>query len=169
MESLYTSSSENLKKCVNVRNVVLSVIALLIGGVLAYYSTVVADSTISSLVLCVGSIIIICALYCVFFRTMHWVYAPTHSAMKADSVSYEAKRFEALWNNLSDEFGFSRLRSTAEQSAIRMDYIYSVDGKFAALQLFQYSSLLYSPITEVYTLKGDDAGRFIDRVSRENK
>ena len=168
MESLYTSSSENLKKCVNVRNVVLSVIALLVGGALAYYSTVVADSTISSLVLCVGSIIIICALYCVFFRAM-WVYAPTHSAMKADSVSYEAKRFEALWNSLSDEFGFSRLRSTAEQSAIRMDYIYSVDGKFAALQLFQYSSLLYSPITEVYTLKGDDAGRFIDRISRENK
>ena len=62
MESLYTSSSENLKKCVNVRNVVLSVIALLVGGALAYYSTVVADSTISSLVLCVGSIIIICAL-----------------------------------------------------------------------------------------------------------
>lgn len=31
MESLYTSSSENLKKCVNVRNVVLSVIALLVG------------------------------------------------------------------------------------------------------------------------------------------
>ena len=60
MESLYTSSSENLKKCVNVRNVVLSVIALLVGGALAYYSTVVADSTISSLVLCVGSIIIIC-------------------------------------------------------------------------------------------------------------
>lgn len=169
MESLYTSSSENLKKCVNVRNVVLSVIALLVGGALAYYSTVVADSTISSLVLCVGSIIIICALYCVFFRAMHWVYAPTHSAMKADSVSYEAKRFEALWNSLSDEFGFSRLRSTAEQSAIRMDYIYSVDGKFAALQLFQYSSLLYSPITEVYILKGDDAGRFIDRINRENK
>lgn len=65
--------------------------------------------------------------------------------------------------------GFSRLRSTAEQSAIRMDYIYSVDGKFAALQLFQYSSLLYSPITEVYTLKGDDAGRFIDRVNQKNK
>ena len=37
MESLYTSSSENLKKCVNVRNVVLSVIALLVGGALAYY------------------------------------------------------------------------------------------------------------------------------------
>ena len=62
MESLYTSSSENLKKCVNVRNVVLSVIALLVGGGVTYYSTVVADSTISSLVLCVGSIIIICAL-----------------------------------------------------------------------------------------------------------
>ena len=169
MESLYTSSSENLKKCVNVRNVVLSVITLLIGGGVTYYSTVVADSTISSLVLCIGSIMLICALYCLFFRAMHWVYAPTHSAMKADSVSYEAKRFEALWNSLSDEFGFSGLRSSAEQSAIRMDYIYSVDGKFAALQLLQYSSLLYSPITEVYTLKGDDAGRFIDRVNQKNK
>lgn len=164
MDSLYTSSFEYLRKCINVRNIVFSVAILVIGGAIAFYSTRLTDSTISSLTLCIGSIAVLCALYFMCFRATHWVYLPTGSAVKSDSVSYDAKRFDRLWNSLADDFGFGQLRSAAEQSTVRMDYIYSIDKKFVAFQLYQYSSLLYTPITEVYILKGDKAGHFVERI-----
>ncbi len=169
MNLLQDFSVEKLQRCVNVRVVAMSIVALVIGVAVVFYAIGLADSMLSSLGLLVGCVAILVSLYYVCFHATHWVYPATGSEVKKSSLHCEAKKFFEMWEDASEKFGFKALNCYAEQSEIRMDCIYSKDGKFAALQLFQYSSLLYTPVTEVYELTGDKASQWIAYYIELNK
>ena len=161
MNLLQDFSVEKLQRCVNVRVVAISIVGLVAGLAVAFFAVGLADSTQSSLGLFVGCVAILVSLYYVCFHATHWVYPATRSEVKKSSLHCEAKKFFEIWEDASEKFGFKALVCYAEQSEIRMDCIYSKDRKFAALQLFQYSSLLYTPVTDVYELIGDKAAQWI--------
>ena len=49
-----------------------------------------------------------------------------------------------------------------------MDYMFSKDRKFVAVQLYQFSSYIYQPVTEVFYYKDNAADRFIDCAGRRS-
>lgn len=165
MDLLHDSSVEGLQKCANVRLLSISVVVLLAGAGVLAYSLGMVNSALSSLGLLIGGILVIVALYYICFHSTHWVYAPTGSEVKKVSLNCEAKRILKSWEEMREEFGFKSLNCKAEQSEIRLDCIYTKDKKYAALQLCQYSSFLYTPLTEIYYLTDDQAARFIERLS----
>lgn len=164
MELLHDSSIEGLQKCANMRTVIISAICLLAGVGIVVYSLEMANSTLSSVTLLAGCIIAIVAIYYLCFHSTHWIYKPTGSEARKISLNHEAKRIIKLWDEIGDEFGFKPLNSRADQSEIRVDCVYTRDKKYAAVQLCQYSSFLYTPLTEIHHLKDEQAARFIERI-----
>lgn len=161
MNSLQDFSVEKLQRTINVRVIAISIVLLIIGIGIVFFSIGLADSTLSALGLLIGCVAILVSLYYVCFHATHWIYPATGSEVKRTSMHCEAKKFFPIWEEASEKFGFKPLNCYAEQSEIRMDCIYTKDKKFAALQLFQYSSLLYSPVTDVYELTDDKAAQWI--------
>ena len=169
MDLLQNSSVEGLQKCVNVRAIIVSVVLCCVGVGVVAFALGLADATLSSLGLLVGCVAILAALYRVCFHATHYIYVPTGSEVKKMSLNFGAKKIFFLWDDVADKFGFRPLNCRDEQSEIRLDCIYSKDGKFAALQLSQYASLLYTPVTGIYELKEEKAAQWIAYLGELNK
>lgn len=45
---------------------------------------------------------------------------------------------------------------------LRIDYMTSQDGRFVAVQLFQYVPYAYEPVSDIFYYTGDDAGAFVN-------
>ena len=169
MNLLQDSSIEEFKKCANIRTIIISIVLLVVGGYVSAYALHLTDSLWSSLILLVGCTTMIFAVFNLCFHATHYIYVPTGSEVKKVSLNYEAKKFFSIWEDIYEKFGFRPLNCFAEQSEIRLDCVYSKDGKFAALQLSQYSSLLYTPITGVYELKDEKATLWVECLSKLSK
>lgn len=99
----------------------------------------------------------------------HVVYKPTRSTVMAHRYEYTAEEGERL-KGLLDAKGEvleQKLKALeplhhVDLGNIELQTCYSVDHRFAALQLMNYKDLCYVPVTDVHVFEGREAQLIID-------
>lgn len=161
---MFTNIHEHVSRRTDVRSIILSVILILIGGAAFYFSIIEENesSSLSMLVMTIGAACLLLGVFRLFWKSHSWFYTPTDSRISVKSEFYEAADFRSLKSVLeSSDFSGEKTVKSGNTGGIRMDYMYSHDRKFAAVQLYQFSSYIYQPITEVYYYKDMAADKFI--------
>lgn len=162
-ETLLTTSFPDIEKRVNRRSVALSVVLCLmgLGAFIASPLTNEISSTLVMVLLTVGTVLILLAVYRLFWKSKEWVYVPTGSVTREGSRFFDDRSLDALLGllekkNRAGEAGVS----TKENGTIRMDYVLSADKQFAAVQLFRYVPYTFEIASSVYGFTGKDAESF---------
>ena len=133
--TLFSRVHPDIVKRISVSSVIVSAL-LAIGGIGAFVTSLRmgdATSTMSMVFMTVGTILILTALFRLFWRSKEWVYTPTGSVTKEGDVQVKSN------------------------GNVRMDYLISHDKRFAAVQLFRFIPYTYEAASSVYYLTGQDA------------
>lgn len=119
------------------------------------------SSTINMLLLTLGTILLLVALYRFFWKSTEIVYTPSGSKICEGSCFFDSCDFEHLANTMNyRDFSLSKKVALKQSGNIRLDYLVSKDRQFAAVQLFRFVPYAYEPATEVYYYMGNDAVLF---------
>lgn len=158
--TIFASTHPDIVKRTSVSGLIFSAVMLLL-GILIFASTFeITDrsSTLSMLLMVLGTGFFLLGIFRLFWRSKEVVYTPTGSVTKERSVFFDLKHMGKLkemieTGHLSVEDGIKSEGS----GNVRMDVILSQDNKFAAVQLFQFVPYTYTPVTSVHYYTGNDA------------
>ena len=162
--SLFTNVHEHVARRTDIRSIIFSIILILVGGLAFYFSIIEENesSSLSMLIMTLGAACLLVGVFRLFWKSHSWFYTPTDSRISVKSEFYEAADFRSLKSVLDGCcFSGEKTVKSGNTGGIRMDYMYSKDRKFAAVQLFQFSSYIYQPVTEVYYYRDMTADEFI--------
>lgn len=162
--TLLSNTHNYINRRKNIQSITLSVLMLLIGFVCFYFSIKeeIYSSSVSMLILTVGASLLLVGIFRLFWKSYSWYYTPTGSRVAIKSEFYEAADFYKLKSKLENsDFSGDKDIKSGNTGGIRMDYIYSNDRKFAAVQLYQFSSYIYRPATDIYYYHDMAADEFI--------
>lgn len=96
-----------------------------------------------------------------FTRAADIVYLPTHSSVKQVSLYFKGGELENIKKAVEKGDIKSLKELSAERnSGIKMDVMYSRDGKFASVQLFNYVPYNYEVASKVYCIQGEASAQF---------
>lgn len=163
--SLFTNSHENVSKLLDKRSIAVSILFILLGAAAFYFSIIEESesSSISMLVMTLGAAFLLVGVFRLFWKSYSWFYLPTNSRIVVKSEFYETSDFRNLKLKLDNgDFSGEKNVKSGNTGGIRMDFMYSNDRKYAAVQLYQFSSYIYQPVTKIYYYKDNVAGSFID-------
>lgn len=119
------------------------------------------SSTVSMLLLTIGSICLLVSLFRLFWRSQKHVYTQTGSPLVEGSCYWDSCDLQNLLKMLEDsDFRLNRGAVTRLSGNVRLDYILSKDHKFAAVQLFQFVPYVYEPVTQIYYYTNEVAADF---------
>lgn len=136
--------------------------AMLLAGIFLFvldFELHTHSTSVSMLLMVAGTALVLFGVYSLFWRSREMVYLPTGSVTKEYSLFFDLKHLNALTEALNNNRlgGDIDIRSSASGN-VRLDVMLSRDGKFAAVQLFQFVPYVYTPITEVRYYVGSEAG-----------
>ena len=159
-DNLFSATHPHLYKQISVNQISTSSLLAVAGVVSIVISFMLEESksTLSMALLSLGIMVVIFALYRLFSNSHEMVYKPTGSVIRSGSLymdTLELQNFKQLVNK-NDFSGTSRL-SFKEGGHGRLDYMASKDGKFVAVQLFQFIPYTYEAVTGVYYYVDDEA------------
>lgn len=119
-----------------------------------------SSSILSMTALTVGTILILLALYRAFWKSSELVYTPTGSAIREGSYYVDTPNLKILQEVIKNKnFGQTGISFKGSGNG-RMDYMVSKDGKFMAVQLFQFVPYTYEPASDIYYYMDADAQAF---------
>lgn len=167
--SLFANAHGHIARRVDIRSIIISAVLVLI-GISAFYFSIREEndsSSLSMLVMTFGTALILIGVFRLFWKSHAWFYTPSQSRIVVKSEFYETADYRNL-KQILDNADFSETRSLkgSNTGGIRMDYMFSKDHKFAAVQLYQFSSYIYQPVTEVYYYNDLVAGKFINSAEK---
>ena len=169
--TLLSSAHPYISKHISCFSVFVSV-ALVVVGIAAIILALdlnTAPSTLSMVLLTVGTIFLLIALYRLFWRSKELVYTPTGSSISEGSCYWDVSDLQELARLLEQSDFASTAPLTVKLSGnVRLDYILSKDRKFAAVQLFRFVPYVYEPVSQVYYYTGEVAEAFVHRFFHKN-
>jgi len=160
--TLLSAVHPHISKHTNVLSILLSLVVVLAGivSIVLSFNVGKSSSTWSMALLTLGIILILVALYRAFWKSTEIVYIPTGSTINEGSYFVDSADLTALRNVMTDKsFGQSDI-SFKQGGNGRIDYMASKDGKFMAVQLFQFVPYTYEPASEIYYYVDADAQAF---------
>ena len=159
-ETLFSAAHPQLEKQISVKQILLSSCIALFGVMGIVLSLVMdkSESTLCMAFLTIGILLMLFALYRFFTKSKEMIYKPTGSEVRSDSLYMDSVELQSLKQKMvKNEFStFSRL-VFKEGGNGRLDYMVSKDGRFLAIQLFQFVPYTYEPVTGVYYYADDEA------------
>ena len=164
-DTIFSASHPHLYKKISSRQVFLALIVALCGFVMISFSYLLGESndTLSMVSLTVGIIMALFAIYHFFTKRHETVYGPTGSVVRSGSLYMDSAELQHLQQMIKkNDFTSSSRLVFKEGGNGRLDYLVSKDGKFVAMQLFQFVPYTYEAVSEkcYYT---DDAAAAIAR------
>lgn len=121
-------------------------------------------SIVSMSLLTVGSVLLLFSLYRYFWKCTETIYNPTGSKI-GEGTRYMNQADVQTIRLMMESKNFEQLPASFKEGGNgRMDYMLSKDGKFAAVQLFQFVPYTYEPASEVYYFMDDDAAALARRL-----
>lgn len=142
---------------------------LALGGLVAIYFSLELDrssSTLCMILLTLGTILLLVALYRIFWRCRETVYIPTGSVIDEGSCFLDICDLQHLSDILEQgRFETSGSLTFKHSGNVRMDYMLSKDRKFAAAQLFKFIPYTYEPVSQVYYFTDGAARQFANHLS----
>ena len=164
-DTLFSASHPHLYKRTNVRSVWQSSFIALSGVLFFTLSSVIEnnDSTLKMAFLILGIVLLIFAIYRFFCKSSEVVYRPTESVVRSGSLFVDSAELQRV-NQLVKKGDFTKLSSISckDGGNGRIDYLMSKDGRFVAIQLFQFVPYTFEPISEK-TYYTDDVAMVIAR------
>lgn len=164
VEAILSSAKHpHISKHTSVFSILVSLFVALLGIVAILLSVFMenASDALSMSSLTVGIILILVALYRIFWKSTEVVYIPTGSVVKEGSCYMDSCDLVELTHLIENKgFGLSTRMTFKQSGNGRLDYLISKDGQFAAVQLFHFIPYMYEPTSQVYYYTGDDAVAF---------
>ena len=159
-ETLFSATHPQLDKHVSVKQMTISSLIALGGAVSIVFSSLVdkAESTLYMTLLSVGIVLVLFAIYRFFTKSHETVYKPTGSIVRSDTVymaTAELQKFQRMMEK--NDFSSSSRLAYKDGGNGRLDYLASKDGRFVAVQLFQFVPYTYEAVTGVFYYADDDA------------
>lgn len=158
--TLFASTHPDIVKRTSVSKLIISFI-MLAAGILVFayvFSMTDASSTVSMALMVLGTALILYGIFCLFWKSKELVYVPTGSTASQRSLFYDLQHLTVLKNLIEQNKMDAETAVKSEGSGnVRLDVLMSKDGKFAALQLFQYVPYTYTAVTPVKYFSGEEA------------
>ena len=120
----------------------------------------ISSSTLSMVLLTIGTILILVALYRFFWKSVELIYNPTGSIIREGSYYIDSVDLQKLQKMIEKKCLDESVVSFKQSGNGRMDYMVSKDGKFVAIQLFQFVPYTFEPFSDVYYYADADARAF---------
>ena len=170
-ETLFSAAHPDIKKITNISALILSLLFCEVGLCLLFFSSKVEDSSSASgPVLLVGGIaFLVAGGIRLMIRKRSLIYVPTGSLVKKGSCFFDAGDLSVLGRLLEEKtFDGKAEVLPKKDGGVRMDYMVSQDGNFAAVQLLKYVPYAYEPASSVLHYTGEEASAFVNalRVGR---
>ena len=170
-ETLFSAAHPDIKKITNISALILSLLFCAVGLCLLFFSSKVEDSSSASgPVLLVGGIaFLVAGGIRLMIRKRSLIYVPTGSLVKKGSCFFDAGDLSVLGRLLEEKtFDGKAEVLPKKDGGVRMDYMVSQDGNFAAVQLLKYVPYAYEPASSVLHYTGEEASAFVNalRVGR---
>lgn len=159
-ETLFSATHPQLEKHISVKQILVSAFIALFGALGIVLSIVLdqSHSTLCMVFLTLGVILMLFALYRLFTKSKETVYKPTGSEVRSDTLYMDSVELQSLKQMMvKNEFSSSASLAFKEGGSGRMDYMASKDGRFVAIQLFQFVPYTYEPVTGFYYYADDEA------------
>ena len=150
-DTLFSASHPQLYRKISVRQVFLAFIVALCGFVMLSFSILLGESndTLSMFSLTVGVIMVIVSIYHFFAKRYETVYRPTDSVVQSGSLYMDTIEFQHVRQMVEkNDFTNAPRISFKDGGNGRLDYLVSKDGKFVAIQLFQFVPYTYEAVSE---------------------
>ena len=159
-ETLFSSAHVQLDKHLCVKQLLVSSLIAL-GGIVAIVLMMAmdeSDTTLSMAMLTVGIILLLFALYRFFTKSHEMVYKPTGSVVRTGSLYMDTLELLNVQQLIREKrFPTASCISFKEGGNGRMDYMVSKDGRFVAVQLFQYVPYTYESVSDKLYYTDDEA------------
>lgn len=159
-ETLFSAAHPQLEKQISVKQILLSSCIALFGVMGIVLSLVMdkSESTLCMAFLTIGILLMLFALYRFFTKSKEMIYKPTGSEVRSDSLYMDSVELQSLKQMMvKNEFSTSSRLVFKEGGNGRLDYMVSKDGRFLAMQLFQFVPYTYEPVTGIYYYADDEA------------
>ena len=159
-EPLFCAAHPQLEKQISVKQILLSSCIALFGVMGIVLSLVMdkSESTLCMTFLTIGILLMLFALYRFFTKSKEMIYKPTGSEVRSDSLYMDSVELQSLKQMMvKNEFSTSSRLVFKEGGNGRLDYMVSKDGRFLAMELFQFVPYTYEPVTGVYYYADDEA------------
>lgn len=169
--TLLSAAHPQVSKRTCISSILLSSLLALGGGIAISVSLGMnrTSSTLNMIVLTSGAILLLVAMYRLFWRSREMVYAPTGSVI-SDGTCFldicDLKRMEDMLEQ--GNFETTGKLPFKHSGTVRMDYMLSKDHRFAAVQLFKFIPYTYEPVSQVYYYTDVAASQFADCLSDKN-
>lgn len=159
-DTLFSASHPHLYKQISVTQILWSSLIAL-AGVVSIVLSVLMDNSASTLcmvLLTVGIIFLLFAIYRFFTKSHETVYQPTGSMIRSGSLYMDSAELQRVRQMVekNDFSGFSKIVCKDGGNG-RLDYLVSKDGRFAAVQLFQFVPYTYEPVSTRCYYTDDEA------------
>ncbi len=139
----------------------LAIAMIVVSVSVDYFSTVMNMSLLT-----LGTILLLLALYRIFWKSVEVIYLPTGSVVLEGTFYIDSCDLPVM-KQMMESKNFSLLTEMNFKSSGngRVDYLTSKDGQFVAVQLFRFVPYTYEPASQVYYYMGDDATAFMHCLS----
>ncbi len=158
--TIFASSHPDINRRISNSGLLISGV-MLVCSILSFVSTfeIQEGTSLGSIVLMfVGTVLFLSAIFRLYWKSRVSVYAPTGSATKEYSFFFDLKYLEKLTGFVQSGLFPGELDIKSDITGnIRMDVILSADHKFAAVQLLQFVPYTYQPMTTVKYLTNNEA------------
>ena len=164
-DTVFSASHPHLYKHISVFKMLLSSIIALVGASAILWSSMLetTNDTLSMVLLTAGVILMLVAIYRALWQSYETVYRPTGSIIRSGSLYMDSTELQHLQQMIKkNDFTSSSRLVFKEGGNGRLDYLVSKDGKFVAMQLFQFVPYTYEAVSE-RCYYSDDAAATIAR------
>lgn len=158
--SIFASSHSDIVKRNSISNILFSIV-LLLAGVFAFVATLELhdrSSAFGMALLVLGTGFVLLGIYRLVWKSKELVYVPTGSLARERSLFFDLKDMNVLADCIESGTFYKAFDMKKHSSGnVRMDVILSDDGRYAAVQLFQFVPYMYQPVTSVHYFTGEKA------------
>lgn len=166
--TLFSAAHPFLYKQISTSQLLKSSLVALVGAVVIVGALLLdnSQSALCMTLLIIGFIFLLYSFYRFFSRSYETVYKPTGSVVRMGSLYMDTVELQIFQQMLkkNDFLGSSRF-SFKEGGNGRLDYLVSKDGRFVALQLFQFVPYAYEAVSEKYYYTDDIAVTVAHRLN----
>ncbi|MDO4164101.1 MAG: hypothetical protein Q4D56_06905 [Bacteroides sp.] len=167
--TLFASAHTDIAKRTSVSKLLIS-LAMILAGLVVFISVFRqedASSTVSMALMVLGTALLLFGVFRLFWKSKVLVYLPTGSTTSVSSLYFDQGQLKTLTDMvergaLNGNAGIKREAS----GNVRLDVMASQDGKFAAVQLFQFVPYTYTAVTSVKYFTGEGAASVADFLAK---
>lgn len=161
--TLFASANPHIEKRINLRKVGSAWVLMLLGVLSVFLAFYVGKTTVplSITFFILGGIFLLIGIFLYREQRIEWVYTPTGSRVKKETIFFSSKQLPLLKDSFDNEnFSLSKGIKSIHNGSVRLEVMKTEDQQFVAAQLSEFEPYAYFPISPIYYLSKEKAGDF---------